>query len=237
MSNTPGTKQFRVMIMAELKHYLRGRSVTVNGYLKPALLEITKAVKKMMLPIDPGFEKVDGTEENQKLIIHDMEIENPLTVSYDFVNNFIDLPPFGLYDIFNYLIYYSTDYDKQGLAAYKSFDDYRLFEDGYDEYLLTKIWVSADIHLYQGKVGQAMKEKTDEGKTFYDLWFVLEGRGINRGTVLKARCGCKGGRDGGCKHISAAMFSLEDLLNSRGEDLKIGKRDPPLRKKRKNKHV
>ena len=39
------------------------------------------------------------------------------------VNNFIDLPPFGLYDIFNFLICHSTAYNKQGLAAYKSFND------------------------------------------------------------------------------------------------------------------
>jgi hypothetical protein len=32
---------------------------------------------------------------------------------------------FGLYDIFNYLIYSSAEYDKKGLAAYKSFHDYR----------------------------------------------------------------------------------------------------------------
>ena len=36
---------------------------------------------------------------NQKLIIHDMEIENPF--SHIVMNNFIDSPPFGLYDIFN----------------------------------------------------------------------------------------------------------------------------------------
>jgi hypothetical protein len=28
---------------------------------------------------------------------------------------------------------------------------------------------------------------------------------------------CKGGRDGGCKHISAAMYSLEALLNPDGD--------------------
>ena len=50
----------------------------------------------------------------------------------DTVNNFIDLLPFGLYDIFNYLICRSTTYDKQGLA------DYSLFEDGYVESLQTK---------------------------------------------------------------------------------------------------
>ena len=35
---------------------------------------------------------------------------------------------------------------------------------------------------------------------------------------MKAKCTCKGGQDGGCKHISAAMYSLEDLLNTRCTD-------------------
>ena len=43
----------------------------------------------------------------------------------------------GLCDTFNYLIYHSTDYDRQILAAYKYFEDYRLFDDGYVESLLT----------------------------------------------------------------------------------------------------
>ena len=29
---------------------------------------------------------------------------------------------------------------------------------------------------------------------------------------------CKGGQDGGCKHIAAATYALEDLLNTRGND-------------------
>ena len=57
-----------------------------------------------------------------------------------------------------------------------------------------------------------MKIKTDEGrgghegKEHYDLWFILEGRGTNQGSLLQARCKFKGGRDGGCKHIAAAMY-------------------------------
>jgi hypothetical protein len=35
------------------------------------------------------------------------------------------------------------------------------------------------VHLYMGKVKPAMKEKTDEGKLFYDCWFMLEGKGAN----------------------------------------------------------
>ena len=261
-SNTSSDKSFKDMTMAELKSYLRERGVTVNGYLKPALVEISIAVEKMMLPIDPNFEKEDCAAVNDKLIyIHDMEIEDPFSASHKLENNFIHCPSFGLYDIFNYLIYHSTEYDKQGLAAYKSFDDYRLFQDGYVESLLTKALPNEGIHLFVSKVRPAMKEKTDGGKRFYDLWFILEGKGVNRGTVLKARCICKGGRDGGCKHIAAAMYSLEELLNTRGEDsvtsaacqwikkptissspcdvrdLQIAKSVLPLNKKRKNEHV
>ena len=46
----------------------------------------------------------------------------------------------------------------------------------------------------------------------------MKGKGANQGSVIKARCQCKGGRDGGCKHVAAAMYSLEDLLNTRDED-------------------
>lgn len=58
----------------------------------------------------------------------------------------------------------------------------------------------------------------DEGNDLYDLWFILEGKGANRGSVLQARCKCKGGRDWACKHIAAAMYPLEGLLNTRGDD-------------------
>ena len=63
-----------------------------------------------------------------------------------------------------------------------------------------------------------MKERTKEGKEFSDLWFILEGRDASRGSAIDAHCVCLGGRDDGCKHIAAAMYSLEELLNSRCED-------------------
>ena len=203
------------MNVAELKQFLQERGVSVSGYLKTSLVEIASAVERMVLPVDPNFEK-DQTTDADKLIIHDMLIPNPFSLKT--MNNFNSSPPFGLYDIFNYLIYHSTDYDKQGLAAYKSFDDYRLFDDGYVESLLTAQLNQEGVHVYVAKVRPFMKIKTDEGKEHYDLWFILEGRGTNRGSVLQARCKCKGGRDGGCKHIAAAMYALEDLLNSRGKD-------------------
>ena len=95
---------------------------------------------------------------------------DPFSGSFHCVNNFIDSPPFRLYDIFNHLLYHLTEYDKQGLAAYKSLDDYRLFEDGYVESLLTETLRNEGVHLYMGKVRLAMKEKTDDGKKGRSRW-------------------------------------------------------------------
>ena len=194
MSEKKNKCDFNAMNVAELKKYLQERGVSVSGYLKASLVEIASAVERMLLPVDPNFEK-DKTSDADKFIIHDIVIHDPFSLKT--VNNFNSSPPFGLYDIFNYLIYHSTDYDKQGLAAYKSFEDYRLFDDGYVESLLTAQLNQEGVHVYLAKVRPFMKIKTDEGKECYDLWFILEGKGANRGSVLQARCKCKGGRDGG----------------------------------------
>jgi hypothetical protein len=107
------TKSVSNMTVAELKQDLQMRGVTVNGYFKPKLFEIAQAVEKLMLPINPNHEYGNAEDAGEKYIIHDMVIEQPLL--YDVVNDFTD--SFGLYDIFNYLIYSSAEYDKQGLAA------------------------------------------------------------------------------------------------------------------------
>ena len=45
------------MNVAELKTYLQERGVSVSGYLKTSLVEIASAVERMVLPVDPNFEK------------------------------------------------------------------------------------------------------------------------------------------------------------------------------------
>ena len=187
----------------------------VRGYLKPSLLEIASAVEQMVLLVDPNFEK-DQTYAAGTLINHNMLIPDPFSLNT--MKNFNSSPPFRVFKIFNHLIYHSTDYDKQGLATYKSFDDYSLFNDSYMESLLTVQLKREGVHVYEAKVKPFMKLKTHEGKDHYHLWFILEGKGGNRGSVLQAQCKCKGGLDGACKHITAAMYALEDLLNTRGED-------------------
>ena len=83
--------------------------------------------------------------------------------------------------------------------------------------LLTSHLKLEEIHVYAANVRPFMKVKTDEGKEYYDLRSVVESRGANWGSVLQTKCKCKGGRDGGCKQIAAAMYSLKDFLNTQGK--------------------
>ena len=61
-------------------------------------------------------------------------------------------------------------------ASYKSFEGYRLFSNGYVESLLTAQLNQEGVHVYVAKVRPLdrplMKIKTDEGKEYYDLWFI-----------------------------------------------------------------
>ena len=60
---------FNDMNLEEHKKYLHECGVSVSGYLKIA--GIVSAVERMVLPVDPNFEK-DQTNEADELIIHDM---------------------------------------------------------------------------------------------------------------------------------------------------------------------
>ena len=75
-----------------------------------------------MLPFVPNNEYGNSDLRNARetFIIHGIVIRQPL--SYPVVNrlnDFIDSPPFSLYDIFNYLICSAELYIK----SYKSFED------------------------------------------------------------------------------------------------------------------
>lgn len=52
-----------------------------------------------------------------------------------FILDFFNILNFIFYDIFNYLFLYWVDYDKKKFKVFKSVEDYRLYYDGYVEYL------------------------------------------------------------------------------------------------------
>ena len=75
---------------------MQERRVSESGCLKTSLVEIASAAERMVLPVDPNFEK-DQTNDADNLIIHDRLIPNPFSLKT--VNNFTSSPPFGLFDL------------------------------------------------------------------------------------------------------------------------------------------
>ena len=74
------------MNVAERNKYLQERGVSVSGYLETSLVENASAVERMVVAVDPNFEK-DQTTHGDKLIIHDMLFPNPFSLKSE--NNFL----------------------------------------------------------------------------------------------------------------------------------------------------
>lgn len=55
------------------------------------------------------------------------------------------------------------------------------------ESLLISHLKQEEIHVYVANVRPFMKVKTDEGKEYYNLWFITEGRESNQCSVLQAK--------------------------------------------------
>ena len=127
----------------------------MNSQLKPGLVAITCAVESMKLHLKNQV-TVEEEKQNltQRLFIHDYQLANPFTMKVE--NEFRSSPPFGLFDIFNHLIYRSSEYNKQGLAAYKSYEEYNLFPEGYVVSLKACYLKEACAHVYVGQVYPAI---------------------------------------------------------------------------------
>ena len=139
--------KFKAVKLPELKFYLQNRGITANSYLKLGHVAIACAVEEMNLPVlCETSEAGEKLGVSRRLNLHDVQLPDPLKM--DVLNDFKHSPPFGLFDIFNHLIYHSSEYDKQGLGAYKSYENYRLFYDGYVESLLTIHRKDAGVHVY-----------------------------------------------------------------------------------------
>ena len=128
-------------------------------------------------------------------------------------NEFSQLSPFGLMDIFNHLIMSKTDYDKSKLSSWRSFEEYNLCTNGHVQSLGVK--TTEDLNgsaffVFVAGVIPTQNEKTQEGNKLYRLRFVLD----STGSAYSAFCRCKGGADQGCRHLAASLFELGDFLSN-----------------------
>ena len=76
MADQKSKADFNAVSVAELKKYLQEQGISVSGYLKTSLVEITSAFEKMVSASGSKFRKGDTTALDE-LIIYGMLIPNP----------------------------------------------------------------------------------------------------------------------------------------------------------------
>ncbi len=77
MDNKYELETFHKMNVMQIKNFLIERGVSVNGYDKCSLIKITSAIERLSIPCMPSATAGECQSENDdKLIIHEMEIEN-----------------------------------------------------------------------------------------------------------------------------------------------------------------
>lgn len=182
-------RDFTRFQVQDLKNYLKDRGVTTSNLRRQDLLELCKAVEAINLPLDPDFSTISPTSD-LKTKLSFLPISDPFS-DVGFSNDFTDIPEnFTLYDIFNYLLHKTSDYDKKKLRAYKSCEDYGLFIDGHVEKLTFNKCGDADVCIFRAAVKPAQKEKTYLNTKCYQLFFSIKKL---TGEVVTAYCNCIGG--------------------------------------------
>ena len=96
-------EKFVKYTVPQLKKYLQERGVTVSGYRRPLLVELANAVDRVQLPVDPDFQNVACAFDSINNKLNELGIDNPWSM-HGFTQDLSDIPDFGLYGIFNYLL-------------------------------------------------------------------------------------------------------------------------------------
>ena len=184
------SESFEYWHVPRLRDFLKDRGITVAGYNKPQLVKLAKFATELGLPEDVNMSTDIQASLAFKLQSLGLQFSDPFSLD-GYTSDLSDIPPFGLYDIFNYLILRRSDYDRKKLKAFKSFEDYRLFVDGHVESVMfNALDNSSPFCVFKCKVKPTQKDKTYLNKQVYDLWVILNS---NSGEVELAYCQCPGG--------------------------------------------
>ena len=172
--------------VVQLREFLNLKGITVaRGVSKVQLVNLCIAAQP--LQDDPDMQQCDTDKIIKRKLISIGIFCDPLSLKFSSKFSPDDSPPFGLIDIFNYLIFSRADYDRKKLKAYKSFNDYKLFEDGHVQSL--SLHKAKHHFVYRADVLPTCKKSTFLQTSTYSCWFVLN----EEGDVYTAFCECMGG--------------------------------------------
>ena len=105
------SEDFQKMNVYNLRNFLMSRGITVSDSNKKDLVKLAEAAATMGLPSNVEFHD-DVLDLSERLTIKGIKLLDPFTIPEQELSNKMDnIPPFGIEDIFNFLIFKSSDYD------------------------------------------------------------------------------------------------------------------------------
>ena len=181
------TSNFNVMRVPQLRDYLRDRGISVTGYNKLQLTRLAEVACEIGLPTDVDLHQCTTISEKVKAL--GLEFNDPFSLS-GYSDDLTSIPCVSIYDIFNFLIARRSDYDRRKIKAYKSYEDYRLFNDGHVETVtFNPLTLDNKYCVFKCSVKPTQKEMSYLNKSHYDLWIIME----KTGEIVLAFCQCPGG--------------------------------------------
>ncbi len=186
---------FYARSVKELQLYLQERGVPISNIRKAELVDLCEAATELDIEIDP-----DGLLEDREEVIRSklltptgLTLTNPCLVNQNIsVQN---LPPVGIFDIYNYLIRHES-HTHASLRDYQKMEGYGMFKDGHVQDIKSVQFDDAPGYFaIISKVKPRTKEKDPVTKLkFYTAWVVLTNSiEFSTGSVYSAYCCCKGG--------------------------------------------
>ena len=186
--------QFHTRSVKDLQHFLKERGMIFSDQNKVDLVELCENCIKLNIEVHP-----DGLLEDRDEVLKDKlhlpdgtVLPQPDTVSGD--TDLGCLPPFGIFDVYNYLIGFH-DYDHATLRNYHKMEGYGMFKGGY-VLEVESVPLQENYVALRSKVKPSTNENDPISKLgYHKLWIILSKttEATNKGTIISALCSCKGG--------------------------------------------
>ena len=111
------------MNVYNLRNFLLSKGITVSKCKKTDLVRLGKASVNLGLESNVYFHE-DSLHLSKRLKIKGVNLPDPFFLdAEDFTTRMDHVPPFGIEEIFNFLIFKSVDYDRQKIASSVGFND------------------------------------------------------------------------------------------------------------------
>ena len=203
---------FLSLPVKELKTYLQDRGIVVGDKRRSELISLCEAANTLDLEKDPDGLKEDGQSAiGEKLkTTSGLVLQNPSLIK-ESTENLSILPPISIFDIYQYLLQFS---DHETLRNYDKLEGFTMYKDGHVLDVQTVTFPNtSDYFAIKSHVKPRTREKDPcSSLPYYNLWIILS-TVSTQGSIVSAYCTCKGGIDGGCRHIAATLFEVMEFRN------------------------